>query len=65
MEVKGCECVRNAQVYGLEESIRRAKFPMSVDTEALDCELTKGIKALAQSPIGTTITCAESSCNLT
>lgn len=44
--------VENAKVYGLEESIRRAKFPMAVDTDSLNCELTKGIKALAQSNAG-------------
>ena len=52
MEVKGCECVKNAHVYGLEESIRRAKFPMSTDVDKLNCELTNGIKALAQSGMG-------------
>jgi len=52
MNVKGCECVKNAQVYGLEESIKRAKFPMSTDTDSLTTELTKGIKSLAQSGTG-------------
>lgn len=52
MKVNGCECVKNAQVYGLEESIRRAKFPMSVDTDTLNSELTNGIVALAQSGTG-------------
>lgn len=52
MQVQGCECVKNAQVYGLEESIRRAKFPMSTDTDGLTTELTKGIKSLAQSGTG-------------
>ena len=52
MQVQGCECVKNAQVYGLEESIRRAKFPMSTDTDSLTTELTKGIKSLAQSGNG-------------
>ena len=41
MDVKGCECIKNAQVYGLEESIRRAKFPMSTDTDSLTTELTR------------------------
>lgn len=50
--VGGCDCVSNAKVFGLEDSIRRAKFPMSVDPEALSKELTKGIKALAQSGRG-------------
>jgi len=44
--------VENVKVYGLEESIRRAKFPMSVDPDTLNSELTKGIKALAQSDAG-------------
>jgi len=44
--------VKNVNVYGLEESIRGAKFPMSTDVDSLSTELTKGIKALAQSPKG-------------
>ena len=44
--------IKNVQVYGLEESIRRAKFPMSVDTQSLNSELTKGIKNLAKSKQG-------------
>lgn len=51
-DVQGCRCVSNAKVYGLDESIRRAKFPMSVDTNQVTSELTKGIKALAQSAHG-------------
>ncbi|MDO5547438.1 MAG: hypothetical protein Q4F79_03025 [Eubacteriales bacterium] len=50
--VQGCRCVSNAKVYGLDESIRRAKFPMSVDTNQVTSELTNGIKALAQSAHG-------------
>lgn len=34
-EVEGCSCVSNAKVYGLEDSIRRAKFPMSVNTGSI------------------------------
>lgn len=33
--VKGCACVSNAVVYGLEDSIRRAKFPMSTDVDSI------------------------------
>lgn len=44
--------VSNAVVYGLEESIRRAKFPMSVDTDSLNETLTEGIAALAKSAPG-------------
>lgn len=51
-DVQGCKCVSNAKVYGLDESIRRAKFPKAVDTSQLSTELTKGIKSLAQSAHG-------------
>lgn len=50
--VGGCSCVSNAKVYGLNESIRRAKFPMSVCLDELNAELTKGITRLAQSRQG-------------
>ena len=50
--VNGCRCVSNAKVYGLEDSIRRAKFPMSTDISKLSGDLTKGIKSLAQSAHG-------------
>lgn len=39
---------KNTAVYGLEESIRRAKFPMSTDVNELSTNLTDGIKHLAQ-----------------
>jgi len=44
--------ISNVQVYGLEESIRGAKFPMSTDASKLNSELTSGIKSLAQSGTG-------------
>lgn len=44
--------VNNVKVYGLEESIKRAKYPMSVDTNKLNSELTKGIKGLSNSKQG-------------
>lgn len=50
--VEDCGVVSNAVVYGLKESIRRAKFPMSVDINKPTTELTDGIKALAQSERG-------------
>lgn len=50
--VQGCSCVSNAKVYGLDESIRRAKFPMLANTEKASTELTNGIKSLAQSANG-------------
>lgn len=48
-----CECVNNAFVYGLYNSIRGAKFPMSVDTESLNSKMTDGIRKLAQCEKGT------------
>lgn len=44
--------IKNVKVYGLEESIKRAKYPMSVNPDTLSSELTKGIKSLAQSRSG-------------
>jgi hypothetical protein len=44
--------VDNVKVYGLEESIKRAKYPMSTDTNALNSELTRGIKSLGNSQQG-------------
>jgi len=44
--------ISNVNVYGLDESIRGAKFPMAVDVDKLTAELTPGIKALAQSNLG-------------
>lgn len=50
--VDGCGCTSNIKVFGLEDSIRGAKFPMTTDVSTLTTELTKGIKALAQSGKG-------------
>ena len=44
--------VNNVKVYGLEESIKRAKYPMSTDVDKLNFELTKGIKNLGNSERG-------------
>lgn len=44
--------INNVKVYGLEESIKRAKYPMSTDINKLNSELTKGIKSLANSNKG-------------
>lgn len=41
------------KVYGLEDSIRAAKYPKSVNIDSLTDELTDGIKALGQSDPGT------------
>lgn len=50
--VEGCSCVSNAKVFGLNDSIRRAKFPMSTDTSELTSDMTPTIKKLAQSNKG-------------
>lgn len=44
--------VYNVNIYGLDESVRGAKFPMSVDTTSLNCDVTKGIDALFRANIG-------------
>ena len=46
------QIIKNVNIYGLEESIRGAKFPMATDTDVLTTELTTGIKKLAMSPKG-------------
>lgn len=44
--------IKNVNVYGLENSIRAAKYPKSVNIESLDTTLTKGIKACANCKTG-------------
>ena len=44
--------IDNVNVYGITESIRGAKFPMSTDVSTLNSNLTDGIKNLAMSPQG-------------
>lgn len=51
-KVKDFGCVSNAVVYGLDESIKRAKYPMSTDVSELTCDITNGIMRLAQSEKG-------------
>ena len=46
------DIVNNVKVYGLEDSIRRAKFPMSTDVSEITCELTDGIRNLATAARG-------------
>ena len=45
-------CVTNIKVYGLDESIKRAKYPLSVDVNSLNEEITNGIMSLATSKPG-------------
>lgn len=44
--------INNVQVYGLEESLKASKYPMSVDINTLDSSITNTIKTLGQSKIG-------------
>lgn len=46
------EVVSNWKVYGLEDSIKRAKYPKSVEIDKCTAEVTKGIEALANCPTG-------------
>ena len=45
-------CVKNIRVHGLGDSVRRAKFPMSVSPEDMNGDLTPGIRKLAESAKG-------------
>ena len=51
--VKDYGNIANTKVYGLDESIVRAKYPMSVDTSILNADITKGILALSNCEKGT------------
>ena len=44
--------VDNVQVYGLEESIKASKYPMSVDTSKCNYEITNTVKKLGSSGKG-------------
>lgn len=45
--------ITNAIVYGLDESILRAKYPMAVELTGLDDFMTPGVRALANCEKGT------------
>lgn len=51
--VKDYGNITNTKVYGLDESIVRAKYPKSVNTETLNSDITKGILALSNCEKGT------------
>ena len=51
--VKDYGRITNTKVYGLDESIIRAKYPMSTDISRLTSQVTKGILALAGCEKGT------------
>lgn len=44
--------VENVKVYDLEESFKASKYPMAVDTSAVDGGFTDRIRSLAQTPKG-------------
>ena len=44
--------ITNTKVYGLDESIKRAKYPMAVNVDDLNTDITRGIIALATSQKG-------------
>lgn len=45
--------VNNWKVFGLNDSIRRAKYPMSVNIDSLNDDITPGIENLAKTEPGT------------
>lgn len=45
--------ISNVKVYGVEDSIKAAKYPMSVDTESCTDKLTPGVQALGRCKTGT------------
>lgn len=51
--VKDYGNVTNTKVYGLDESIVRAKYPMSTDISTLNSDITKGILGLSNCEKGT------------
>lgn len=46
------DIISNVQVYGLEESIRRSKYPMAIDTQACSSEPTKTTYSLGRASVG-------------
>lgn len=44
--------ITNVKVYGLEESVRATKYPMSTDVSKATSDITKGIQSLYCSAIG-------------
>lgn len=45
--------VSNVKVYGLEDSIKRSKYPKSTDTASCNADVTQGVKALGNCVTGT------------
>lgn len=49
----GCSLVSDVRIYGLDESIRRSKYPMAVDTMLCDTTPVKTTYKLGSCPTGT------------
>ena len=49
----GCSMVSDVKIYGLDEAIRRSKYPMATDTAACDAAPVKTTYKLASCPTGT------------
>ena len=47
------DLISNVKVYGLEDSIRASKYPMSTDVSKCTAEITKTVRALGGVPTGT------------
>ena len=45
--------ISNVKVYGLEDSIKGSKYPMSIDIDTLNCDITPTVKSLGNCPRGT------------
>ena len=45
--------IRNVKVYGLNESVKASKYPMSVDVAKCDFDITPTVLKLANCPTGT------------
>ena len=45
-------CISNIRVYGLEDSIKRSKYPMSTDVNKLNSDITNTVNSLATTKIG-------------
>ena len=46
------ELITNVNVFGLEDSIKASKYPMSVDIDSLNTEATPNTIKMAHSPVG-------------
>ena len=47
------DTIKNVKVYGLEESIKASKYPMSIDIESLNSNITDRTISLGSVPTGT------------